>query len=74
MYYLFLTHILVEEGDYEGSGDQSGASILEEESAVASSSSVGPQPEIDAKLADFFNVRNLNKRVFFSIHENYRTK
>lgn len=44
-----------EEGDYDASEDQSGPSILEEESAVASSSSVGPQPEIDAKLADFFN-------------------
>lgn len=51
------SYTLAEEGDYDASEDQSGPSILEEESAVASSSSVGPQPEIDAKLADFFNVR-----------------
>ena len=33
--------------------------MLGEESTVASTSSTGPHSEIDAKLADFFNVRKL---------------
>ena len=39
---------------------------MEEESAAPSTSSAGAHSEIDAKLADFFNVRKLMPRILLN--------
>ena len=49
---------LVEDEEYqEDNEDQNGPANVHDGSAVPSTSSAGPHSEIDAKLADFFNVR-----------------
>ena len=54
------TGICLAEGEkyYDDTDNQNGTANVEEQSAVPSTSSVGPHSEIDAKLADFFSVRN----------------
>lgn len=54
--------VLAEDEEHSGVTDgQNGAGNVEEEPAavVSASSSAGAHSEIDAKLADFFNVRKL---------------
>ena len=58
-------HFLADDEENYGTSDgQNGATNYEEDSAIPSTSSTGQHAEIDAKLADFFKVRQLVQNFF----------
>ena len=69
-----LLFVLAEDEEHSAVTEgQNGARNLEEEPAavVSASSSAGAHSEIDAKLADFFNVSNWSLKMFWKSNQNY---